>query len=275
MSAEENSNNRWQGYKQILLPMGHKADVNNLTNLASLLVDKKEGSIEFVHILEEGNYTRLPHEWRTGSKRVTESHHKMMKRGIHSEGQIKTARSILTGILSEAEEINADAIILGWGPKPKSSISNLASNIMSKANCDVIVFKTRDNPSQIDNIIYPVAVKPSVSRLRLIARYIGDTNAELTLLHVTDESSRNRERSQELLDNAAAEAEEMGINAETRLEISGNAVEKIAEVSRDFDLMILGPSGGWWLRRTLFGHKTDKIAVNSHCSVLLHKAAED
>lgn len=270
----ENNQLNWEGYKKLLLPMGHKADVNNLTTLSSIIIDRKEGKVNFLHVIEEGKYSHLPHEWRIGSKRVTESHHIMMKKGIKSERTIITSRSILDGILEEAENKNTDAIVLGWGPKPKSSISRLISTIMNKANCDVIVFKTRIDPEATENIIYPVAKAPDPGRLKLISRIMTDTGSELTFIHVTDKSDKNQEKGRKILDNSLEIAEEAGIEADSILTY-GNISDKLAEISREYELMILGPSGGWWLTRTLFGHLTDEIATKVNCSVLLHKGSKE
>lgn len=267
--------NNWGGYRNILLPLGHKADVNNLTTLASLLVDHDQGKIDFLHVIEEGNYSHLPREWRTGSKRVTESHHMMMKKGIHSQKQIVTAKSIVAGILNTAGENDSDAIILGWGPKPKSSISNLASNILSQAGCDVIIFKNRNSLTEVEKILYPVALEPGKNRLQLIGRIVSGTGADLTFTHVTDSSDKDCRQGKELLNKVKRDAEEMGIEAETLLVSGKRVADEIAEVSKNFDLMILGPSNGWWLKETLFGQKTDKIAIKSQCSVLMHKHPED
>ncbi|MFW6007236.1 MAG: universal stress protein [Bacillota bacterium] len=267
----KNHEGTWEGYKKLLLPMGHKADVNNLTTLSSIIVDRKEGKVNFLHVMEEGKYSHLPQEWRVGSKRVTESHHIMMRKGLKSERSIVTSSSILDGILEEAEKKDTDGIVLGWGPKPKSSISKLISKIMSRANCDVIVFKTRNDPAETKNIVYPVAREPNQGRLKLISRIMADTDSSLTFVHVTDRSDKNQKQGKEVLKKSVARANKTGIESETMITYGNDVSEKLSEISRDYDLMILGPSGGWWLTRTLFGHLTDKIASRVNCSVLLHK----
>lgn len=268
---EQSKESNWNGFEKLLIPLGHKADVNNLTTLASFLVDKDKGNIEFIHVIVEGGYSDLPREWRVGSKRVVESHHMMMKKGIQSEKKILTADSIEKGILKEAANKDMDAIILGWGPKPKSSISKLASKIMNKANCDVIIYKTRKELEKMQKIIYPVAAEPNRERLQIIKKIMNSTNSSLTFAHIIKNSSYTKKEAKELLDIALNKARKLDIEADILLRDANNVIEELADISKDFDLMVLGPSGGWWLTKTLFGHKTDKIAVSSHCSILLHK----
>lgn len=271
-----NKNNEdWKGYKKILLPLGHKADINNLTNLTSYLIDKKSGLVELIHIMKQGNYSGLPKEWREGGKRVTDSHHRMMRLGIHSERKMTTAQSIERGILEEAYDIKADAIILGWGPKPKSKISNMASHIMNNSHSDVIIFKNRNDLDKVNNILYPIAFEPDPSRLNLINKIIEETNAKLTIAHMIDKYNGDEAKAQKLLDEAVEKAKKYNVDADTLL-LKGRKVEDtVGEASEDFDLLIIGPSGDWWVYQTLFGKKTDRIASKAKCSILLHKYSKE
>ncbi|MFW5980484.1 MAG: universal stress protein [Halanaerobiaceae bacterium] len=271
----ENKKKVWNGYRKILITMGNKIDVNSLTNLGSILVDKKQGEIEFLKVIEINFNGHIPPDWREGYEIIEKSHNMMIEQGIQSKKEVETAISIEKGILEEAKKIMADAIVLGWGPKPKSSISALVSRIIRKANCDIIVMKQRCNLNQIKNIVYPLAKKPSINRLRLIKKIITNNESELTFLHISEDNPEDKKWGHKLLERANREAAEMGINAKTEMVISSNFLDEITEISKKYELMILGPSGGWWLRKNLFGKKADKIAANAHCSVLLHKSNKD
>lgn len=264
----------WAGYEEILLPLGHKDDVNNLTDLAPRLINSRTGTIHFLHLMIEGDYSHLPSEWRIGSQRVTDSHHRMMEEGIDSEPHLTTGNTLPGGILEQATENDCDGILLGWGPKPKSKISSLITEIMNRAEADVIVFKGRGKPAEIESILYPVALVPNERRLRLIQRLMDSTGAGLNFAHVAGNSESDKQQGEEVLEDVKTTAAELGIESETRLTQSDNPVDKIIELSSDYDLMILGPSRGWWLKKALFGHKTDKIASRAECSVLMHKNPE-
>ncbi|MFW6256641.1 MAG: universal stress protein [Bacillota bacterium] len=270
----EKQENRFSGYEKLLLPLGHRSDVNKLTLLASLLIEEKQGIVEFMHIIKEGSYSKVPGEWRRGSKRVTESHHKMMEMGIKSQRKIVTASSIFGGIIQEVEKAEADGLVLGWGPKPKSSISSLVSRILEKAPCDVMVYKTRSDPRVVNSILYPVAKIPDQSRLNLISHIMKKTDAKLTFTHVV-KSKAQKSEGQSRLQDSLKRAQEFGLEADTRLLIGNSIAREIAGISNEYDLMILGPSRGWWLQRTLFGKKTDIIAEKVECSVLLHKSGDE
>jgi nucleotide-binding universal stress UspA family protein len=261
----------WPGYKKILLPLGHKADINNLTELVSYIIDRRKGLVKFIHVIKQGSYIQLPSEWRTGAKRVTDSHHKMMEYGIHSDREIVTAETIERGILETSFDMEADAIILGWGPKPSSKISKMASNILDNSQSDVIIYKNRNDIDKVKNIMYPVAKAPALSRLNLIRHIMEETGADLTLTHFVDVKKGNRKRGEKTLESAKKKAAELGISAETLLLEGSSLISSIGKASEDFELLVIGPSGDWWLYQTLFGKKTDRIAEAVDCSVLLHR----
>jgi nucleotide-binding universal stress UspA family protein len=273
MIKEQKEN--WPGYKSILLPLGHKADINNLTELVSYIIDRKKGLVKFIHVIKQGSYTALPREWRNGAKRVTDSHHKMMKYGIHSDREIVTSETIERGILESSFEMEADAIILGWGPKPSSKISKMASNILDNSQSDVIIYKNRIDIDKVKKIMYPVAKSPDASRLNLIRHIMEETGASLTLTHFIDIKKGNRARGEKTLESAKNKAAEFGIEAETLILESGSLTSSIGSASEDYELVVLGPSEDWWVYQTLFGKKTDRIAEAVDCSVLLHKYMEE
>ncbi|MFW5873669.1 MAG: universal stress protein [Bacillota bacterium] len=261
----------WSGYNKILLPLGHKADINNLTELVSFIIERKKGKVKFIHVIREGSYINLPREWREGAKRVTESHHKMMTYRIRSDREIVTSKTIRRGILETAFDMKAEAIILGWGPKPGSKISKMASHIMDNFHGDVLIYKNRGNIDQTEKVMYPVAKSPSKSRLSLIKHIVQGTGATLTLSHYVDKRDGSRQKGEQVLEQAKEKALKFNIDVETMI-LEGNSLSSsIREATEDFDLLVIGPSGDWWVYQTVFGRTTDKIAEAAQCSVLLHK----
>lgn len=268
---EDKLKHNWQGYNKILLPLGHKADINDLTELASYIIERKKGKVKFIYVMREGSYTDLPREWREGANRVTESHHKMMAYGIHSDREIVTSKTIERGILETAFDMEAEAIILGWGPKLGTKISKMASNIMDNFHGDVIIYKNRVDIDQMKRMIYPVAKSPSKSRLNLIKHIVQETGASLTLAHYVDEKDGSRQKGEKVLEQAKEKAIKFNLSVETMMLEGSSLVSSIKDATENFELLVIGPSGDWWVYQTVFGRKTDKIAEAAQCSVLLHK----
>lgn len=271
MSESDKNKEVWRGYKKILLPLGHKADINNLTELASLVIDEQNGMVMFIHVMEQGSYATIPKEWREGAKRVTESHNKMMTYGISSKREVITSKSIVRGILETSYDIEAEAIIMGWGPKPGKKISKMASKVMDGAHGDVLIYKNRVDLDQVQKIMYPLAKEPAESRLRLIKLMVDKTGADLTLVHYIDNKTGSRSKAERVLERAVEKAEGFDLSPDKLVVEGYSLAQSLGEASKDFDLLVLGPSKDWWVYQTLFGKKTDKIAEAAGCSVLLHK----
>lgn len=256
------------GYERVLAPVGDKSDPNMLTHLSSILVDPRRGAVRFTHVTTDRSFVGSQENWRTGSDSVAESQHTLREEGIDSTGTIRTASSALEGILEEAEEYDADAILIGW--TDKDSVSSLVDKLLRKANCDVIVFSADGDPIDTDSILVPVVIPPDENRLQMLAIMSQRTEAAVTFAYIAGDDG-SEEEGRELLDQSVDRLAEYGVQAETELVSSTNPVQKLGELSENHDIMVIGTSRGWWLRKSLFGRKTDKIAREAQSSILMHK----
>ena len=256
------------GYERVLVPVGDKSDPNMLTELSSTLVDPRRGAVRFTHVTTDRSFVGGQEEWRTGSDSVAESQHTLREESIESTGTIRTASSALEGILEEAEEYEADAILIGW--TDKDSVSSLVDKLLRKANCDVVVFSGDRDPVDTESILVPVVAEPDENRLRMLAIMSQRTGASVTFAYIAGAEGSEQE-GRDLLERSAERLAEHGVQAEMELTTAENAVDALEELSADYNIMVIGTSRGWWLRKTLFGRKTDTIANEAQCSVLMHK----
>ena len=260
-----------EGYDKILVPIGHKGDINELTKMTKMLVNEDNGKAEFLHVTEEDNFSYSQKEWRIGSERVTKSQHDLMMDGIASKGNIRTSKSISQGILDEADDLDPDLILLGWSSGNKIKLKRFVSKILKKADCDVIVFKALNDPKEISNILLPVSIVPNENRIQMTTKLIKKTDANLTLAYISKKGDEFKDQGEKILNKSASLMSKYGLEPKKYRTSASNITEKIGEVSKDYDLMILGTSREWWLSEYLFGRKTDEIAKESSCSVLMHK----
>jgi len=256
------------GYERVLVPVGDKSDPNMLTELSSILVDPRRGAVRFAHVTTDRSFVGGQEEWRTGSDSVAEKQHKLRKENIEGTGTIRTASSLLEGILEEARDYDADAILTGW--TDKDSVSSLVDQLIQKAKCDVIVFSGDRNPVATESILVPVVTHPDENRLRMLAIMSKRTHASVTFAYVA-EAEGTEQGGRDLLERSAERLAGQGVQAETELTTAENAVDALQELSAGFDIMVIGTSQSGWLKKTLFGRKTDTIANEAQCSVLMHK----
>lgn len=256
------------GYERLLVPVGDKSDPNNLTELSSLLVDPRHGAVQFVHVTTDRSFVGSQEDWRTGSESVAQSQHQLRQQGIESTGSIRTARNAVNGILEEADEYDADAILIGW--TDTDSVSRMVAQLLRKADCDVLVFRAEEEPTAAESLLVPVVTPPNEHRLRMSAILSHRAEASVTFAYVVG-SDNTEEDGWEILEQSMTELEAFGVQADPELVHNDDVIDALGQLSADYDVMVIGTSRGWWLRQSLFGRKTDKIAETAQCSVLMHK----
>ncbi|MCU4742612.1 universal stress protein [Halobacteria archaeon AArc-m2/3/4] len=255
------------GYERVLVPVGDKSDPNMLTELSSILVDPRRGTVRFTHVTTDRSFVGSQENWRTGSASVAESQHTLREEDIESTGTIRTASSAVNGILEEASEYDADAILIGW--TDKDSVSSLVDKLLRKADCDVVVFRADEDPMDTDSILVPVVVPPDENRLQMLAIMSHRTNASVTVATLVDDG--DEQESRDFLERSVERLAAYGVQADAELAHASDVTEGLGRLSADYDLMVIGTSRGWWLTKSLFGRKTDTIAAKAQCSVLMHK----
>lgn len=262
------SENKDAGYDWVLVPVGDKSDPNKLTQLSSILVDPRHGHVQFTHVTTEQSFVRSQEDWRTASDAVTECQHILRDQGIDSSGSIRSSASAVEGILEEAEEQDSDAILIGW--TDKESVSRFVVQLLRQADCDVIVFSGKEEPRDTDSILVPIIAPPGENRLQMLAIMSQRTDATVTFTYIVS-GQGNTQEGRDRLEQSAEGLAEYGVQAKTELTESDDVVQKLGELSADYDMMVIGTSREWWLYQTLFGRKTDKIRRAAQCSVLMHK----
>jgi nucleotide-binding universal stress UspA family protein len=130
----------------------------------------------------------------------------------------------------------------------------------------VVVAKFRGD--QMNRVLVPVAAGAPLQATGLLCRALGSVEGtDLTFLHVVSSDAP--------LDDARTRVEDL---LETRgvaslgsliLVASHNPVEAIVEEAIDQDLVIVGPSGRPGLLSAIFSNKSQRIAEEAACSVLL------
>jgi len=111
------------------------------------------------------------------------------------------------------------------------------------------------------------------------------TGAELSVLYVvdvdqpvlggieTDLYRESRYHGRKLLDSLKEEAKKTGISISTFMR-TGEAAPEIIEVSKDYDLIIMGTRGRSTLASVIMGSVADRVLREACCPVLLTRLSE-
>ncbi|KXB08875.1 hypothetical protein AKJ55_00305 [candidate division MSBL1 archaeon SCGC-AAA382M17] len=262
--------------ENLLVPVRHPDDVNRVTELASLLLDR--GRITFLTVVEKGSFPSSQKNWRISSDAIERHSRKFKNRWVEIVPRIRYSDSVWEGVLEQAEIDDSDLILIGWGGKItfRSLRQTPMERIFANSDRDVIAFKSRiDSVRNIKRILIPVGYKgyDYTKRLSVTAKIIKETGAECVLTHVNQEEE-SEEEAEEILQSSKELMRNMGVNSETKILRNEDISEALIEESSDYDLIVLGPTNEYVFSRYLFGWMTDEIVNNVECSALVFKEGE-
>ena len=183
--------------------------------------------------------------------------------------------SIVTHNVSEtmqslSDHSKSDWLLLSWDGRISNGflINNPLGWIVSNINSNFALFK--DNGVRyISKVV--LAVRPNSKDIKKLIHTTANLckfyNANFTLLHVLPENETNNNL--KIIKNNAVKLLEKHKNiSNIRIENSENPTELVAQLTAEYDLLVLGtPKQDTW-KSMLFGTGKDKFAANSSCSVL-------
>jgi len=255
----------------VVIPLlGNEKSPEMLVEIGAAL-NRKEVT-QTVHITEVPNQTFLD--------AVMEDNpmiHSLARRltGLAKARKVKIDfESVVTHDLTEtirelSEQTHCDWMVMGWDARAHKGllVRNPIGWFVTHVNSDFALF--RDNGVRhISKVV--MALRPGRKDKNFVAiadRVCKFYDASLTLLHVVSESATDdavdqlTEGSKKLLQKASSRSHVV-------VSRSNDPIEKITQMSAQYDLLIIGtPEKGNW-QNVLLGQNKDKFADHSVCSVL-------
>jgi amino acid transporter len=203
------------------------------------------------------------------------------KKDISINTILQAAYGVTSGILSMVREINPRIIILGWrGPITFHRIyENPTKDVIEKSNCDVAVLMDK-GLNKIKKILVPISKGPHCKLSLRLAEDISKTcDCKITAIHIkTPRDKEKKDEKLEKLNNWISRifAEEVLKNISLSICNYNSVVKGIlteAKIGKN-DLIIIGASEEWRLKKFLFGSIPDYVANKALCSVLMVKKHE-
>jgi APA family basic amino acid/polyamine antiporter len=292
--AEEYLAGRREMIPSILVPLSNPETEQSLLKVSTALAKSRRARLRLIHViqvpmqtpLEAGRfqYEKLREEKETlldvASRHASEQRVKARSNTI-------VAHNVPSAILSVADTENPDLIIMGWrGEDRMPRIQrNTVSGVLKLAKGNVLVLKDR-GLSRLKQILVPISGGPHALLGLAIAQELAlEWGATITALNVQRGkgfSASSSEFDRKSLELFRGEAEgfvkktltQAKVDATPYVILDTSIVEAIVRAAKDHDLVVMGASNEWFLRRRLFGSIPDQIANNSPVSVLMVRSAE-
>ncbi len=273
----------------ILVPLANPDTEYSLLMLSTALAKKSRAHLQLIHVvdvpgqtpLEAGGLEYEKQRWEEKTLLETASYH-AAEQGVRARATAIVARSVSSAILSVAEMEQPDFIIMGWRGEVRMSRARRANvaEVLKIARGNVLVLKDR-GLQDIRRIIVPVSGGAHARLgLRLAQDLADEWKASLTALNIQigrGPSAAHTEfdrQSIQLFQDKAKEfvkdtLDDVGVSAEVEVVIETDITRAITKVSQKNDLIVIGASEEWALRRWLFGSIPDKVADQAEASVLM------
>jgi amino acid transporter len=257
---------------RIVVSLANPEDVDPLMKIACSIAKIRESEVVAVHIIDMPYQTFLHvgKHWVDERLPLLDKAGKIGERyGVKVRKRIIISHDVPRAIIDFAESGKSNLIILGWTGrifKSKARIS-VQHRVMTNAPCEVAVLKPKDF-RDIKRILLPLGKGEHSARVRIADGIASVFGAKILLLNVIP-TGKNEKTRQKVLE--IQEMAEKICRADVEKEIVEAPVveDVLIERSKDFDLLIMGPSEEWILKDFLLGSMPDKVANEANCSVLM------
>jgi nucleotide-binding universal stress UspA family protein len=209
------------------------------------------------------------------------------EQGIRARANALVAHSVPSALLNIADIEQTDIILMGWRGDVRGPLlrgTNVAG-VAKVANRNVLVLK--DNGlSKVDRILVPVGGGPHTKLgLQVAKELAAQWGASITAMTVKVDREYSEAISafdlanQQFLKNFGEKfvrdiLKEVGVSAEIVAVIDTDISHGIINIADDYDLIIIGASEEWAVRKWLFGSIPDKVANQASVSVLMARSKD-
>ena len=179
------------------------------------------------------------------------------------------SRDAFHAIMSVVKRENNPLVIMGWHGSglAKYMHGNITYKMLQEAPADVGILKVNQK-KEFKKILFPYGGgRYSKMTAKVVNRIAKAYDAHITLLNVVDREEDIQE-TEEFLRSSAAKFDQPA----KIMVCSGALVEKVVEVSKKYDLIVMGASLDWGIQEMITGKRTDRIMEQAGCSVLIIKS---
>ncbi|HID27252.1 MAG TPA: amino acid permease [Methanosarcinales archaeon] len=267
----------------VLLPIANFSNTK-LVEFASAITSKKDGDLTLLNVIgiPWTNAIKM-----VGSRFVDDRREKLNKikkitreKGIIPNSMIVVSHNIPDAVLDVAKEEKIDLIILGWRGWTLSNkiFGSVIDPVVQFAPCDVAVIKThnRDRDWIPKKILLPTGRGDHAKRAVDIAISLcKEYDSEITVISIAKEH-RLLNKAKKYATNLTSiikekESKISDASLSEEVFVSKSIVDGIVNKSTEYDMVVLGASGEWFLKNLVFGSIPEIVAKRVNCSVIMVK----
>jgi nucleotide-binding universal stress UspA family protein len=269
------------GTSRILLPTRGGLNSEYAARLVSAAFTGAEVTVLAIDVPRQSGARRWLRKWAGGA-----SDHQPVLDAL-SETEVRVLNKVgqdPAEIIIEESRLGYDLLLLGASQGDESSmISNVVERVLRETQIRTAIVQVPGDGSLPETSPRNVLVPVSASRSSRAAEELGYSIAQASggraiALHVIDRPDGEgvfipggsieaaRTTAEEMLMDARAFGERLGVQVETYVRVAANAEQEILDFARDesMDLLVLGTSNRPLTNRPFFGHRISFMAENAN-----------
>jgi len=263
------------GQYRVMVPLSNPKTETDLVTLAAAAARQRGGTVDAVHVITVPDQTSLQYA-KDHLEEFEEDYHEVLDQaqadaetfGVEIDTHTVVSHRGYEEIFDAARSHKADLVVIGWDPEIRDSgrLESRVSELRSELPCDFLAL--RDHGFDPEHVLLPTAGGPESDLSAELASVLrSEHDAEITLLHVTDDEDRGVA----FLDDWAREHGLTDVNL--RVE-TGDTEAAIERAAADCSMVILGATERGLVSR-LVDDSTVDVASELDCSVVLAERPTD
>lgn len=261
---------------RVMVPLADLEN-ENLVRLGALIAKDRGGELSIMNVYEVPGATPPKSIAFTMVGPRIRKMEKLERMARKSEAEvrsvIKISHSPYQTILNTIEDESVDILVLGWKGTPVGGriLGSNIDHLIQRSRCDTIVYKTAGLPEKLNKILVISGHSWHASHATRLAILLAkEHDAEITILAVVTEGDKEEEdlsKSNRLM----GICEDAGVAHSLKIIHARTEVSGVVGESAKYDLVVLGATTEWVLRKHAFGRVTDQIAKKVDKPILMFR----
>ncbi len=258
---------------RILVPIANPVIAKKLVRFAEIIAKQKDGAVFVMSVVKVPMQTP-PSAVVDEIREVKENLEEVIESiSVPAGGILKAGHNVAEAIITTAEELRADLIVMGWRGRTFRKDAVLGSTldpVLMRAGCDVAVIRFRygEKMPEFSRILVPAAGGPHVELACEIAGSIArERNGSIRLIYV-GKSENDRNEAEKIFENLS-ERFFKGMEVERDFIIDTDPAGRIAAEADKSDITLLGASERAFLYNFLRGLFPEKVIKRTDSTVVV------
>jgi amino acid transporter/nucleotide-binding universal stress UspA family protein len=220
------------------------------------------------NVISSGDYDLMIEETNKQDKIVQRL--KIYEKESYIKPVIIESREVFHAIMSIIKQANEPFVIIGWHGTGllKHMHGSILVRLLQEARADIGILKPYNQTMEYKKILFPYGGgKYSQMTAKIVNRIAKAHNSEITLLNVINADDDKDEIIARMTESAKTFDQPVNVKV-----CQDDLVERVIEISAEYDLIILGASLDWGIREMITGLRSDIIAEKAKTSVLIVKS---